>query len=455
MNDIQALHSIIEMLHRSEKLELIKTLMEGIKDIIPKNAVGFDILCFAYYKAKDYKKAIYFGELALGGASPEEAKAIRYNLGKCYLNANEAVKAKNAFSIVSNLDTSKVDIKLDLAAALFACNQKDEAKKLLLELDRDSWKLDPKDEKAVQFNLGVHHIRDGDFRLGMQALSLGRQLRIWGSYTHNFPIPEWTGENAPGKHVLIVGEGGIGDEIINARFVKHFNDRGMDASFASCQNLAGVFSRMPFEVTLNYKKLTTDIYNITDFDYWAPAMNLPKALDLDQEDLWYGPYITPNPIHNDKWKERLTGNFKVGMRWSGNPLYEQDLHRSISLEKLNQVIPQDWVRYSIQKENTEILNDYPNITNLESELETFEDAIACINNLDILITSCTSVAHAAAALGKRVFILTPIMDYYLWAEGKETSAWYGDNVTLIRQTEPKNWDSAFIELKDYLDRIQT
>lgn len=453
MNDLQAIFAVIEMLHRSEKLELIKTFIEGIKDIIPKNASGFDIICFAYYKAKDYKKAIHYGELALGGSSSEEAKAIRYNLGKCYLNANEPIKAKNAFTLVSKTDPTKVDVKLDLAAALFACNQKEDAKELLLELDRDSWKLDPRDEKAVQFNLGAHHIRDGNFRLGMSALSLGRQLRIWGSYTHNFPIPEWTGDTDVGKHVLIVGEGGIGDELINARFVKHFNDRGMKASFASCQNLANVLSRMPYEGTQNYKKLTTDIANITDFDYWAPAMNLPKALDLDQEELWYGPYITPSVEHNEKWNKRLTGDFKVGIRWSGNPLYEQDLHRSISLKKLYDVLPKEWTKYSIQKENTEALKDFPDITDLESELSTFEDAIACINNLDVLITSCTSVAHAAAALGKRVFILTPIMDYYLWAEGKSTSAWYGDNVTLVRQTQPKNWDSAFIELQDLLQQI--
>ena len=45
------------------------------------------------------------------------------------------------------------------------------------------------------------------------------------------------------------------------------------------------------------------------------------------------------------------------------------------------------------------------------------------------------------------------MDYYLWAEGKSTSAWYGDNVTLVRQTQPQNWDSAFIELQALLQQI--
>lgn len=451
--DIQALFTVIDILHRTGKLTFLKTFIESLLDIIPRNATGFDLICYAYYKAKDYTNAIKYGELALGGASTEEALAIRYNLGKCYLNANEPLKSRNAFQIVSNLQPEKIDIKIDLAAALYACNQKDEANAVLLELDENGWKLQSKDEAAVQFNLGTHYIRDGNFKKGMEYLSIGRKLRIWGSYSHKFPIPEWDGATYNGKHILIVGEGGIGDEIINARFVKHINQRGMKASFASCQQLDNVLSRLPFEKTQNYVKFTTDIKDIADYDFWTPAMNLPCMLKIDSNELWTGSYLSADPVYDEKWKSRLTGNFKVGLRWSGNPLYEQDLYRSISLGEVYKILPAEWTKYSIQKENTAILKSYPDVVDLEDELVTFEDALGCINNLDVLITSCTSVAHAAAALGKRVFVMVPIMDYYVWGEGKSTSSWYGDNVTIIRQTVPKNWDSAYIELSEELRKL--
>lgn len=453
MNDIQCLHQVVDILHRSEKLSLIKTFVEGIVDIIPKNATGFDFLSYAHYKSKDYKNAVKYGELALGGSSAEEALAIRYNLGKCYLNANEPVKARNCFDIVSKLQSDKADVKLDLAAAMYSCNQKDDAKNVLLELDKEGWRLDTRDEIAVRFNLGTHYIRQGDFKKGMELLSLGRQLRIWGAYSHKFPIPEWDGSTNTGKHILIIGEGGIGDEIINARFVKHINDRGMQASFASCHNMSSIFGRMAYVKTQDYKKFTTDISDITEYDYWAPAMNLPKILGIDSDELWNGPYLFVDPEYNNKWKTRLTGDLKIGLRWSGNPMYEQDLFRSLSLEKLNEIIPSKYTKYSIQKDNTEDLANFSNIVDLEDELTTFEDALACINNLDVLVTSCTSVAHAAAALGKRVVIMVPIMDYYVWGEGKSTSSWYGDNVTIIRQQTPKTWDSAYLELAKYLENL--
>jgi len=76
-----------------------------------------------------------------------------------------------------------------------------------------------------------------------------------------------------------------------------------------------------------------------------------------------------------------------------------------------------------------------------------------LSNLDIVITSCTSVAHAAAALDKKVFLMVPIMEYYTWAEGKEQSSWYGENLTIIRQSTPKNWDSAYTTLREKIQAL--
>lgn len=461
IDDIQALHQTVDILCRSEKHNSIKNLMKDLEDILPKNSVGYDLRAYAYYKAKDYKLAMKYGEFALGSSSGTESTAVRYNLGKIYLNANEPIKAKNCFQIIARM-SNKIDVKLDLAAALYACNQKDEAMHLLLELDENGWQLETKDELAVQFNLGAHMIRHGDFKKGMEYLSIGRKLRIWGSFTHNFPIPEWDGATQEGKHILIIGEGGIGDEIINARFVRHINERGMKASFASCQGLDTILSRMPFEKVQNYQKFTTDIQDIREYDYWTPAMNLPKTLGIDASELWNGPYIGSNMDYYNKWKELFEiteddkpAEVRVGIRWSGNPLYEQDLHRTIPLDDVLKVIPKNWTKYSIQKDEPFALDHLDDegehlVYDLDPILETFEDALGCMDNLDVIITSCTSLAHAAGAMGKPVIVMVPIMDYYVWAEGGVTSSWYGDNVILVRQTTPKSWDSAIEELGEHL-----
>jgi hypothetical protein len=66
-------------------------------------------------------------------------------------------------------------------------------------------------------------------------------------------------------------------------------------------------------------------------------------------------------------------------------------------------------------------------------------------NLDIVITSCTSIAHLSAALGKETWIMVPILPYHTWTykcPENDTSPFY-DSVKLFRQREPKKWNATF------------
>jgi hypothetical protein len=47
-------------------------------------------------------------------------------------------------------------------------------------------------------------------------------------------------------------------------------------------------------------------------------MALPKTLNIDSTDLWYGQYLQAEPEFIEKHKQKVTGNFKVGIRWAGN-----------------------------------------------------------------------------------------------------------------------------------------
>jgi ADP-heptose:LPS heptosyltransferase len=109
--------------------------------------------------------------------------------------------------------------------------------------------------------------------------------------------------------------------------------------------------------------------------------------------------------------------------------------------------------YSLQKhDGIEELPDFPGLINVEDKLETLEDTMALINNLDLVITSCTSIAHLAASQGKEVIVMVPISAYYLWCQVGNKTHWYGDNVTLVKQKSPRNWNEAMSELKEVLTK---
>jgi hypothetical protein len=185
-------------------------------------------------------------------------------------------------------------------------------------------------------------------------------------------------------------------------------------------------------------------------------MSLAHTLNLEQEELWTGPYLQAKPEYIEKYKDIITGDYKVGLRWAGNPRYDHELHRSVNLTNVINSLPnKNWSLYSIQRDvGMQQLEQNKDVFDLSSHLTTFDDLLGVIYNMDLVITSCTSVAHAACAMGKKTIIMIPIMEYHTWAEGKPTSAWYGENLRLIRQVTPETWQEAYDELKVVLEDIK-
>ena len=79
--------------------------------------------------------------------------------------------------------------------------------------------------------------------------------------------------------------------------------------------------------------------------------------------------------------------------------------------------------------------------------------MAAIANLDLVITSCTSVAHLSAAMGKETWVITPILPYHTWTAGSpdSTTSPYYKSVTLFRQGHAQKWNSTFQELYQALE----
>lgn len=456
VTDYDAVKQTIEILSRSDLLDEIVDFLEMFQKhkIVPENVLGYDLYFFGYNKAKKFIKAIEFGEKAFEmSKSIEERVSVSLNLGKVYLAANKPTKAVKSFEYAIEHTGLSDDLKLDYSAALFACNKKEQSYKILKEMEANIWKYDGRMADSILFNMGVHYIAHGDFKSGVEHLSIGRKLNVFGSYSKiTDGLPQWDGKPKPGKHLLFLSEGGIGDEIINVRFVKNIEQMGMTCSILTTHKVEAIYDHLPF-----VKRIDTETYKKKDYDYWTPMMSLAHTLKLDSCDLWTGPYLQAKPEYIEKHKNTITGNFKIGLRWAGNPRYDHELHRTINLTSILNCLPKenDWSLYSIQRDvGMEQLKQNPKVIDLSSKLETFDDLLGIIHNLDLVITSCTSVAHAAAAMGKRTIILIPIMEYHTWAEGKPTSSWYGDNIRLIRQVTPEIWTEAYNELKEVLKDIQ-
>ena len=98
------------------------------------------------------------------------------------------------------------------------------------------------------------------------------------------------------------------------------------------------------------------------------------------------------------------------------------------------------------------LLSFPFIHALGSKINTFEDSAAIIQNLDLLITVDTAIAHLAGALGKPVWVLLPKVADWRWMMEREDSPWY-PSMRLFRQKESGDWAEVVERVKQELGRF--
>ena len=362
---------------------------------------------------------------------------IRTNIVRSLLNLNKPEEALVYINMNEKVNPSDHPNRMDKAMALFLLNRKTEGEAILCKILEE-----PHNEEIdtrVKFNLGTYDIHNGKFKDGISKFLLeGRKLDIWESYT----LPKdkkWQGDPQPGKTILMCQNGGIGDEIINIRFLKHIKDLGMNPIwYTPRKDLAQVFHRNGFQVTTNLNDYKSDWL-------WVDAMVSPVLLDVDENDLWHGPYLKPI-----RKAETLPGKLKIGLKCVGNPKYDQDLNRTVPYNEILDALPKDATVYSFHID--EDINDL-RVIPLKNKIKTWDDTLDFIDQMDYMVSSCTSTAHAAAAMCKKTAVMVPILNYYLWAKPGKHSKWYSENTTLFRQTDHKNWHDPIKELKRHLDSL--
>lgn len=288
----------------------------------------------------------------------------------------------------------------------------------------------------VVFNLGWHEMRHGNLKKGLQMLDAGRFINVFG--LPRIPGEIWKDQDLTGKTLLFRCENGFGDQIMNFRFAQDFVAKGARVVVSCAPELMPLFSRHGFICIDN--GATPYVH----YDYWVPAMSAAHILGYDTHNFPGSSYLTAKP----KSLYTKGSTLKVGIRWAGNPKFEHEQHRKFDPQPLIDLhnVP-NVTLYSLQRDE-DLIDGLP-FADLRDQMKTFEDTASIIASLDLVITSCTSIAHLAAALGKETWIIVPVMPYYAWAAPGEKSVWY-NSVRLFRQVKYGNWDLPLSKIKEAL-----
>jgi ADP-heptose:LPS heptosyltransferase len=90
---------------------------------------------------------------------------------------------------------------------------------------------------------------------------------------------------------------------------------------------------------------------------------------------------------------------------------------------------------------------------MHGHISDFGDTATIINQLDLIISVDTSVAHLAGALGKPVWILLCANADWRWFIDRTDSPWY-PSATLFRQSVFGQWDDVIHNVKKSLSTFK-
>jgi hypothetical protein len=306
-------------------------------------------------------------------------------------------------------------------------------------------------DNRVAFNLGWYEMMRGNLNKGHKYLDRGRVADpdpVYGTPYIGFPKPFWNGQR--GVTVLLEMEGGFGDQFHALRFAKLIASYDCKVIIGGCLPLAPIMRQIEGIDTI----VAHEGSKYMDFDFWVPSMSAVLPLGLEYSDLSGEAYI-PRLCKSEG---------KIGVKWSGNPEFEHEQHRIFDAKLMFDALKdEDCIALQLdtpregEKGNRGRDGETHNLVPAPEWMKkvvlgNWTHTQMAISKCDLVVTSCTGVAHLAGAMGVETWVVVPILPYFLWALPGNKTPHY-DSVTLYRQEKYGCWKAPFKKIKqDLLSR---
>ncbi len=308
--------------------------------------------------------------------------------------------------------------------------------------------LDPRHADAHWLR-GALLLRQGDFSQGWQEYEWRWRSDKFLARNPVSELPLWDGSPLTGKTLLIPMEQGRGDMLQFIRYAPLAAARGGRIIVSALPELAPLLASVPgvAEVIKRGEVLPP-------CDLQIPVQSLPHRFATTEETIPARiPYLRPPSGYRDKWSALMApfaGGVNVGLAWEGNR--EPSPERSCPLDFLTPL----WSITGISFHSLQVGSSLPErlapvLTDHTGNIGDFADTAALVENLDLVISIDTAVAHLAGALGRPTWTLLPFVADWRWLLDREDSPWY-PSMTLFRQPSPGAWQPVLGQIGEALIR---
>jgi tetratricopeptide (TPR) repeat protein len=436
---MKELGEVYEVINNPEKaIEVYKNMLL----INPKNGVILNQIGCCYNKLLDYKKSIEYFKKVL--AIKNDIAVVYKNIGICHVNLREFKHGEINFLIAEKLGIGSSDINEQLAQLYFYTKNYDKS----INYFKNIPNIYDLPEKAYPFSFPC--LANKNFKLGFELYENRLKTnKICQQTKQNMRVEipwivNWDGK-MPCAHLLIIYEQGIGDNIQYFRFIIELSKKYPDMKITYfCKNTIQ-------HILKEYKNIDI-VLNLNDtsvFNYKLYIMSLPYILELDNITYNTEQYIKINDEKCCYWKNKLSEhkNLKIGFIYYG--LLSSFIEKTIPLEEWKIICDLNVDLICLHKKDSIQSNidflDKITIHDIDVDVP-FEDTIAILQNIDLLITVDTSIAHLAGVLGVKTWLLLGYCSDWRWFNDDKNSVWY-KNVELMRITEN-------VELKNILKNVK-
>jgi tetratricopeptide (TPR) repeat protein len=447
-NHVTALLTKANALHETKRCEAALAIYDEALALAPNDARLLTNRGMSLFELARFDEA---HESAMAAIAADRGFALAWRCrGMVEIRRAELDEALASFDAALAISASEADVYCGRAIALKELCRYEEAR---ADFDR-ALALDPRHAEA-KANKGALLLLLGAFEEGWELFEHRWVLDDRPKAEIGYRWPEWRGEPLAGKSIIVLDEAGLGDALQFSRYAPLLARAGARVTYHCRPSLLRVMRAFGREV-----EVTAQPPQDAAHDYCVTLCSLPRAFATRADNIPGAAYLSAEPERVAHWRERLGGDgFKVGIAWHGSSHSRSDHTRAAPLSAFAPLAAVTGVRLvSLQKNfGAEQMRDAPmRVEALGADFDAgpdaFVDTAAVIENLDLVVTIDTSIAHLAGALGKPVWIAIKHSPEWRWQLEREDSPWY-ESARLFRQKARGDWSETFERIAHALDDI--
>ena len=410
------------------------------------NPDAYHLLGVIAHRTNEGEKAVELIKTAIR-LNPAPAPIFLNSLAEVYRALYRFEEAEVYYRQALQLKPDFAEAHNNLANALRALRRMEEAEQSY----RSAIELDP-DFSLAKLNYSLLQLMRGNLDQGFalfenrfesgDPVTMGPARAILGELKNR---PRWLGQDLKSASLLVWTEQGLGDSLMMMRYLPRIKNRGAGRLIVYCepalvrimQSLTGVD-----EVYCGARPPPPE-----EYQFHCPTMSLPLLFETRLETIPTDvPYVKVPGDVRQKWADKISGveRPRVGLVWAGGKQARIDPIRSMSLKSFLPVVAAARAAFiSLQKgdEAKQVEAFDRHIFDWMDECRDFLDTAGLVEQLDLVISVDTSVAHLAGAMGKPVWLLSRFDGAWPWLLEREDSPWY-PSMRIFRQSERASWDDV-------------